>query len=241
MESTQGVWRMDLDDLASFVQSNGSTLRQCFNFSLSFQMLLTCPCHWRSQETSPLSCFACPGAVQCLHVRVVVTFCFMSDGTCKHPVASVERLAVCIFAFLSVEGDSGPFVRSFKTGYSRLKTTVRRHIDQRMRTRNFRARSEIVERGAVTKSQKGRKASAERKMRECYQWKANGQCSKGDSCSFSHDPASGNRSDQRQEGQSSSLHQKRRHRLTERYPQKVQTAQEKVLLEKVAELRAEIY
>ena len=38
--------------------------------------------------------------------------------------------------------------------YSRLKTTVGRHIDQTMRTRNFRVRNEIVERGAVTKSQK---------------------------------------------------------------------------------------
>ena len=37
------------------------------------------------------------------------------------------------------------------TSYSRLKTTVRRHIDQTMRTRNFRARNEKVEnKGAVT-------------------------------------------------------------------------------------------
>ena len=42
--------------------------------------------------------------------------------------------------------------------YSRLKTSVRRHIDQTMSTRKFRARSEIVERGAVTKSQKWRKS-----------------------------------------------------------------------------------
>ena len=53
--------------------------------------------------------------------------------------------------------------------YSRLKSSVRRHDDQTIRTRNFRAWNEIVERGAVTKSQKGRKASAERKVGECYQ------------------------------------------------------------------------
>ena len=58
-----------------------------------------------------------------------------------------------------------------------LKTSVRRHIHQTMRTRNFRAWKETVERGAVTKSQKGKKASAERKVRECYQWTAIGQCS----------------------------------------------------------------
>ena len=56
-----------------------------------------------------------------------------------------------------------------------------------MRTRNFRVRSEVVERGSVTKSQKGRKACVERKVGECHQWRAIGQCSKGDSCSFSHD------------------------------------------------------
>ena len=88
--------------------------------------------------------------------------------------------------------------------YSRLKTSVRRHIDQTSRTRNFRAQNKIVERGAVTTSRKGRKVSAMRKVEECYQWKAIGQCSKGDSGSFSHDRASGNRRDQRQEGRSSS-------------------------------------
>ena len=42
---------------------------------------------------------------------------------------------------------------------SRLKTTVRLHIDQTMRTRNLRARNEIVERGTVTKRQKKREKS----------------------------------------------------------------------------------
>ena len=56
-----------------------------------------------------------------------------------------------------------------------------------MRTRNFSVRSDFVKRGAVTKSHKGKKAHVERKGRECFQWKAHGQCSKGDSCSFSHD------------------------------------------------------
>ena len=40
-----------------------------------------------------------------------------------------------------------------QTSYSRLKTSVRLHIGQMMRTRNFRIRSE-VDRGAVTKSSK---------------------------------------------------------------------------------------
>ena len=70
-----------------------------------------------------------------------------------------------------------------QTSYLRLKTSVKLHIDQMMRTRNFRVRNEVVERGAVTKSQKGKKAYVERKVGECFQWKAHGQCSKGDSCS----------------------------------------------------------
>ena len=58
--------------------------------------------------------------------------------------------------------------------YSQLKTAVKLHIDQTMRTRNFRVRSDVVERGSVTKSQKRKKAYVERKVEECFQWKAHG-------------------------------------------------------------------
>ena len=44
-----------------------------------------------------------------------------------------------------------------------------------------------MERGSATKSQKGKKAYVERKVGECFSVKAHGQCSKGDSGSFSHD------------------------------------------------------
>ena len=65
-----------------------------------------------------------------------------------------------------------------------MKTAVKLHIVQMMRNRNFRARNDVVERGSVTKSQKGNKVYVEKKVGECFQWKAHGQCSKGDSCSF---------------------------------------------------------
>ena len=65
--------------------------------------------------------------------------------------------------------------------YSRFKTAGRLHIDQAMRARNCRARSEIVERGANSKSEEGKEAYVEWKVGECFQWKADGQCSKGDS------------------------------------------------------------
>ena len=83
--------------------------------------------------------------------------------------------------------------RSKRPNYQQMKTAVKVHVDQMMRTRNFRVRSDVVERGSVTKSQNGKKANVERKVGECFQWKAHGQCSKGESCRFSHDTnASGN-------------------------------------------------
>ena len=46
----------------------------------------------------------------------------------------------------------------------RLKTMEKRSIEQNLRMKNFEARNG-----------------------DCWQWKANGQCSKGDNCSFRHD------------------------------------------------------
>ena len=76
---------------------------------------------------------------------------------------------------------------NWQTHYLRLKTAVKLHIDQMMRTRNFRVRNEVVERGSVTKSLRGKKGCVERKVGECCQWKAHEQFSTGDSCSFSRD------------------------------------------------------
>ena len=74
-----------------------------------------------------------------------------------------------------------------------------------MRTRNFRVQNDVVERGQSPRVKKETKPT-ERKVGECFQWKAHGQCSKGDSCSFSHDTQnSGNRGQgQRRKGRSSS-------------------------------------
>ena len=70
--------------------------------------------------------------------------------------------------------------------YQKLKTMVKRSVDQKLRLRKFDARNERIETGAVVKNRKeligfeGRKGT-------CYQWKENGQCSKGDKCSFWHE------------------------------------------------------
>ena len=61
-----------------------------------------------------------------------------------------------------------------------LKTMVKRSIDQKLRLRNFVSRNERIEK---EQCQHG----VERGQGECYQWKAKGQCSRGDKCSFGHD------------------------------------------------------
>ena len=82
-----------------------------------------------------------------------------------------------------------------QTSYSRLKTSVRLFYDQKMRSRNLKARKDMIH-GGVTRSRKEIKANVERKVRVCWQWQATGQCSKGDSCGFHHGVrASGNGSE----------------------------------------------
>ena len=70
--------------------------------------------------------------------------------------------------------------------YHRLKTMVKRSIEQDLRNRNFGARNGNYERNAVVRHQ-GTKQRGQRTLGDCWQWKANGQCSKGDNCSFRHD------------------------------------------------------
>ena len=68
--------------------------------------------------------------------------------------------------------------------YQKLKTMVKRIIDQKRRSRKFGARNERIETGAVVTSRRGI-SGVEKRQGVCYQWKAKGQCSKGDS--FWHD------------------------------------------------------
>ena len=59
-------------------------------------------------------------------------------------------------------------------------------MDQKLRLPNFDARNEKIETGAVVTNRWGQRG-VERGQGECYQWKAKGQCSRGDKCSFRHD------------------------------------------------------
>ena len=66
--------------------------------------------------------------------------------------------------------------------HQKLKTMVKRSIDQKLRLRNFDARNEKIETGAVVSSRKGL-GGIESGNGVCFQWKAKGQCT----CSFWHD------------------------------------------------------
>ena len=70
--------------------------------------------------------------------------------------------------------------------YHRLKTMVKRSIEQDLRNKNFGATNGNYERNAVVKNQ-GTKQRGQRILGDCWQWEANGQCSKGDNSSFRHD------------------------------------------------------
>ena len=70
--------------------------------------------------------------------------------------------------------------------FHRLKTMVKRSIEQDLRNRNFGIRNGNYERNAVVKNQ-GTKQRVQRILGDCWQWETNGQCIEGDNCSFRHD------------------------------------------------------
>ena len=70
--------------------------------------------------------------------------------------------------------------------YHRLKTMVKRSFEHSVRMKNFEARIGNFQTSAVVNNRRV-KQREQRSLGDCWQWKANGQCSKGDSCSFRHD------------------------------------------------------
>ena len=70
--------------------------------------------------------------------------------------------------------------------YHRLKTMVKRSIEQDIRNKNFGVRHGNYDRNAVVKNP-GTRQRVQRIPGDCWQWESNGQCSRGDNCSFRHD------------------------------------------------------
>ena len=63
---------------------------------------------------------------------------------------------------------------------------VKRSIEQEIRNKNFGTRSGNFEKNAVVKNQ-GTEQRVQRILGDCWQWETNGQCVKGNNCSFRHD------------------------------------------------------
>ena len=76
--------------------------------------------------------------------------------------------------------------KKLEPDHHRLETMVKRSIEQDIRHKNFGARSGNFEKNAVVKNQ-GTKQRVQRILGDCWQWETNGQCVKGDNCSFRHD------------------------------------------------------
>ena len=70
--------------------------------------------------------------------------------------------------------------------YHRLKTMVKRSIEQEIRNKNFGIINGNFEKNAVVQNQ-WTKQRVQRFLGDCWQWETNGQCVKGDICSFRHD------------------------------------------------------
>ena len=70
--------------------------------------------------------------------------------------------------------------------YHRLKAMVKRSIEQDIRNKNFAPEMGNYEKNVVVKNQ-GSKQRVQRILGDCWQWELNGQCFKGDNCSFRHD------------------------------------------------------
>ena len=76
--------------------------------------------------------------------------------------------------------------KKLEPGYHRLKTMVKRSIEQEIRNKNFGSRIGNFEKNALVKNQRT-KQRVQRILGDCWQWETNGQCVKGDNCSFRHD------------------------------------------------------
>ena len=93
----------------------------------------------------------------------------------------------------NVSSRCSPGRRSAKARYSRLNDKVRRHVEHTIRDTNFHARNEDkslpgaagLERKPVKQWKRNEQKTAQHG--DCDQWTSNGQCSRGNSCSFEHD------------------------------------------------------
>ena len=102
------------------------------------------------------------------------------EGLYKLRIRGSEKLKTVLELYnMEIQKEAGPNYHSFKT-------MVKRSIEQNLRMKNFEARNGNYETSAVVKNLET-KQREQRSLTDCWQWKANGQCWKGDNCSFRHD------------------------------------------------------
>ena len=107
-------------------------------------------------------------------------YCDILDGLYKLRIRESEKLKTGLELY-----DLETHQKKLGPDYHRLKAMVKRSIEQEIRNKNFGARSGKFEKNAVVKNQ-GTKQRVQRILGDCWQWETNGQCVKGDNCSFRH-------------------------------------------------------
>ena len=103
------------------------------------------------------------------------------EGLYKSRIRESEKLKTVLELY-----DLETHQKKLGPDYHRLKTMVKRSIEQEIRNKNFGARNGNYEKNAVVKNQ-GTTQRGQRNLGDCWQWETNGQCVKGDNCSFRHD------------------------------------------------------
>ena len=103
------------------------------------------------------------------------------EGLYKLRIRESEKLKTVLELY-----DLETHQKKLEPDYHRLKTMVKRSIEQEIRNKNFGSRNGNVEKNAVVKNQ-GTKQRVQRILGDCWQWETNGQCVKGYNCSFRHD------------------------------------------------------
>ena len=103
------------------------------------------------------------------------------EGLYKLRIRESEKLKTVLELY-----DLETHQKKLEPDYHRLKTMVKRSIEQEIRNKNFGSRNGNFEKNAVVKNQ-GTKQRVQRILGDCWQWETDGQCVKGDKCSFRHD------------------------------------------------------
>ena len=102
------------------------------------------------------------------------------DGLYKLRIRESEKLKTVLELY-----DLEIHQKKIGPDYHRLKTMVKRSIEQEIRNKNFGSRNGNFEKNAVVKNQ-GTIQRVQRILGVCWQWESNGQCSRLHNCSFRH-------------------------------------------------------